>query len=135
MYNITKKENTVFQKIEKILNFIFRDKEYSFWFITLFHNSFFIYLFLSIVFFKKKTFKFKLSIFLFIFISFISVYLNGDPIIQLERFILKNNSWFGIYEILDFFKIPITKKNINLSFFSLIIFMYYTIIFKIFIKK
>jgi hypothetical protein len=138
MYNITKKnteENTFFKKIDNNLNFIFRDKEYSFWFVTLIHNFFLISIFLSIILFNKKTFKFKLAILFFIFYFLFFYISNGDPIINLERFILKNNSWFGIYESLELFNIPKTKRNINFTFFSLTIIFYYIIIFKIFIMK
>jgi len=138
MYNITNKneiENTFFKKIDHNLNFIFRDKEYSFWFVTLIHNFLLVSIFLSIILFNKKTFKFKFAI-LFYFLYFILFYIsNGDPIINLERFILKNNSWFGIYESLELFNIPKTKRNINFTFFSLTIIFYYIIIFKIFIMK
>jgi len=138
MYNITNKnevENIFFKKIAHNLNFIFRDKEYSFWFVTLIHNFLLVSIFLSIILFNKKTFKFKFAI-LFYFLYFILFYIsNGDPIINLERFILKNNSWFGIYESLELFNIPKTKRNINFTFFSLTIIFYYIIIFKIFIMK
>jgi len=135
---ITKKkeiENTFFKKIDKNLNFIFRDKEYSFWFVTLIHNFLLVSIFLSIILFNKKTFKFKFAILFFIFYFLFFYISNGDPIINLERFILKNNSWFGIYESLELFNIPKTKRNINFTFFSLTIIFYYIIIFKIFIMK
>ena len=138
MFNTTNKneiENTFFKKIDNNLNFIFRDEEYSFWFIVLFHNFLLVSIFLSIILFNKKTFKFKLAFLFFIIYSLFFIISNGDPIINLERFILKNNNWFGIYESLDLFNIPKTKRNINFSFFSLIIIFYYIIIFKIFIIK
>ncbi len=138
MDNITKKkeiENTFFKKIENILNFIFRDKEYSFWFVTLIHNFFLISIFLSITIFNKNTFKFKLAVLCFIFYFLFFYISNGDPIINLERFILKNNSWFGIFESLELFNIPKTKRNINFTFFSLTTIFYYIIIFKIFMIK
>jgi len=137
MEDITKKdtENTYFKKIDKYLNIIFRDKEYSFWFVALIHNFFLVSIFLSIILFNKKTFKFKLAILFFIFYFLFFYISNGDPIINLERFILKNNSWFGIFESLELFNIPKTKQNINFTFFSLTIIFYYIIIFKIFIMK
>lgn len=138
MDNITKKigrENLFFKKIEKILNFIFRDKEYSFWFVVLIHNFFLLSIFLSIILFNKKTFKFKLAFLFFIFYFLFFCISNGDPIIKLERFIIGNNSWIGIYESLELFNIPKTKRNINFTFFSLTIIFYYISIFKIFIMK
>jgi hypothetical protein len=136
MYNITKKnefQKYIFEKIETTLNFIFRDKEYSFWCITWFHHIICFLLF-SLIFFPKKSIQFKLSlVFLFLWISS-NFFFNGCILIRLERFILKDNSWCAFYEILELFNIPKTKKNIHLTFFSLILFIYYFIIFKIFIK-
>jgi hypothetical protein len=137
MHNITKKETkkTFSDKIAESLHFIFRDKEYSFWLVTSFHNFFYIFIFLSIILFEKETFTFKISVLLFFLFFLFFCYSGEDPIINLERIILKDNSWSGFYEILELFDIKKTKKNIHFAFFSLTFFIYYIILFKIFIKQ
>tara|TARA_B110000967_G_scaffold172335_1_gene183321 strand:+ start:456 stop:869 length:414 start_codon:yes stop_codon:yes gene_type:complete len=137
MYNIAKKKEIqiyFFEKIESVLNFIFRDSEYSFWCITWFHHVI-VFLLFSFIFFPKESFQFKLSLVFFFLWICLNFFFNGCILIRLERFILKDDSWCALYEILELFNIPKTTKNIHLTFFLFILFIYYFLIFKIFIKR
>lgn len=138
MFDIIKTEykknlqKNIFLKTERLFNFIFRDKDISFFIFSILHYNFFLLFFLFIFAFPNNSLHFKSLILFWSFYFFSQLYFGGSVFIRFEKFISKNNSWQGIYEILPFLKISKTKKNIQKSFFIFSIFIYYSILSKIY---
>ena len=138
MFDIVKTEykknlqKKIFFRMERILNFIFRDKEISFFIFSLIHYNFIILFFLFIFVFPNNSLHFKFLIFFWSFYFFLEFYFGGNIFIRFEKFISKNNSWQGIYELLSFFKIAKTKKYIQKNFFIFYLFIYFYFLFKIY---
>jgi len=105
--NLQKK---IFLRMERIFNFIFRDNDISFFIFSMIHYNFFLLFFLFIFVFPNNSLHFKFLIFFWSFYFFSQFYFGGNIFIRFEKFISKNNSWQGIYEILPFLKISKTKK-------------------------
>lgn len=124
-----------FEKTTYLLNLIFRDNELSFWIMTWFHHIVCSLVLLFIILAPTSSIQFKLSIIFYFFWIIFNYFFNGCIFIRLERFILNDDSWFGLFHTLELFNIQITKKNINKTFFSLSIIIYYIILFKIFITR
>ena len=141
MFDIVKTEykkklqKKIFLRVERILNFIFRDKDISFFIFSLLHYNFFLFFFLCIFVFPNNSLHFKFVILFWIFYFVSLFYFGGNIYIRFEKFISKNNSWQGMFEILPFLNISKTKQNIQKTFFVISIFIYYSIILKIYFFK
>lgn len=127
-----KTQGNIFIKLEKILNFIFRDKDLSFWIFSLIHYNSLLLFFLFIFFVPNNSLYFKFIILFWTFYFWIHFYFSGSFFTRFEKFISKNKNWSGIYEILTLLNIPKTKENIQKSFFIFSAIIYYSIILKIY---
>lgn len=124
--------NKTFNNIEKILNLIFQDKEHSFFFITLLHYNLSLIVFSQIFLFPSNHYYFKLGVFFWSLMMLSNIFFNGSFFIRLEKHILREKSWDGIYEILPYLNISKTKKNIRKTFHYVSLIIYYTILIKIY---
>jgi len=132
--NSYKKEiqDNIFIKLENIFNFIFRDKDLSFWIFSLLHYNSLLLFFLFIFVVPKNSNYLKFIIFFWVIYSWIHFYFSGSFFTRFEKYISKNKNWSGIYEILPLLNIPKTKENIRKTFFIVSAMIYYSIIFKIY---
>jgi len=131
--NIKNNQDKLLGFFEKNLNYIFKDKEYSFWFVAFFHYNLSLIIFLQIFLFPTNTFHFKISVLLWAMIVLSNVYFVGSFPIRLEKKLLREVSWDGIYEVLPYFNIPKTKQNIQTTFHLSCLLTYYIILFKIYL--
>lgn len=130
MKHINKK---LFNKIEKNLNLITRHPEHTFWIITLLHYNLSLIFFLCIFLFPAKRFEFKFGVFFWSLSMFANIFFNGNFLIRLEKHLLRERSWNGIYEILPLLKIPNTRKNMNKVFYYYSLITFYIILSKIYL--
>ena len=130
MKHINKK---LFNKIEKNLNLITRHPEHTFWIITLLHYNLSLIFFLCIYLFPAKTFQFKIGVFFWSLSMIANIIYNGSFLIRLEKHLLRERSWNGIYELLPLLKIPNTKKNMNKVFYYFSLITFYIILAKIYL--
>ena len=132
--NSYKKEiqDNIFIKLENIFNFIFRDKDLSFWIFSLLHYNSLLLFFLFIFVVPKNSNYLKFIVFFWVIYSWIHFYFSGSFFTRFEKYISKNKNWSGIYEILPLLNIPKTKENIRKTFFIVSAMIYYSIIFKIY---
>jgi len=124
---------TLFNKIENILNVITRHPEHTFWIITLLHYNLSLIIFLQIFLFPAKRFEFKFGVFFWSLSMFANILFNGNFFIRLEKHLLRERSWNGIYEILPLLKIPNTRKNMNKVFYYFSLITFYIILAKIYL--
>ncbi len=130
MKHINKK---LFNKIEKYSNVITRDSEHTFWIVSLLHYNLSLIIFLYIFLFPAKTFQFKIGVFFWSLSMIANILSNGSFLIRFEKYLLREKSWNGIYEMLPLLKIPNTKENIHKVFHYFSIITYYTILAKIYL--
>ena len=123
----------LFNKIEKILNVITRHPEHTFWIIALLHYNLSLIFFLCIFLFPAKTFEFKVGVFFWSLSMFANTILNDDLLIRLEKHLLRERSWSGIYEILPYCNISKTEKNIRKVFHYTSLITFYVILGKIYL--
>jgi hypothetical protein len=124
---------TLFNKIENILNVITRHPEHTFWIITLLHYNLSLIIFLQIFLFPAKRFEFKFGVFFWSLMMFGNILFNGSFFIRLEKHLLRERSWSGIYEILPYCNISKTEKNIRRVFNYTSLITYYVILGKIYL--
>ena len=123
----------LFNKIEKNLNLITRHPEHTFWIITLLHYNLSLIVFLLIFLFPANTETFKFGVALWSMRMFAITILNGDLLIRLEKHLLRERSWSGIYEILPYCNISKTEKNIRKVFHYTSLITFYVILGKIYL--
>ena len=124
---------SAFDNIERVLNFIFQDKENSFLVVTLLHYNLSLIIFLVIFLFSSNNYYFKFGVDCWALMMLSNILSNGSFLIRLEKHILRDKSWEGIYEILPYLNIPKTKKNITKIFHYTALITYYTILSKIYL--
>jgi hypothetical protein len=127
------KHKIIFNKIEKILNVITRHPEHTFWIIALLHYNLSLIIFLQIFLFPVNTANFKLGVTLWSLMMFGNILFNGSFFIRLEKYLLRERSWEGIYEMLPYCNISKTKENIHKVFHYTSLITYYIILGKIYI--
>lgn len=124
---------SAFDNIERVLNLIFQDKENSFLVVTLLHYNLSLIIFLEIFLFPSNNYYFKFAVACWTLMMLSNILCNGSFLIRLEKHILRDKSWEGIYEILPYLNIPKTKKNITKIFHYTALITYYTILSKIYL--
>lgn len=127
--------NSAFDNIERVLNLIFQDKENSFLFVTLLHYNLSLIIFLQIFLFPSNNYYFKFGVVCWTLMMLSNILCNGSFFIRLEKHILRDKSWDGIYEIFPYLNIPKTKKNITKIFHYTALVTYYTILSKIYLTR
>jgi hypothetical protein len=123
----------LFNKIEKNLNLITRHPEHTFWIIALLHYNLSLIVFLQIFLFPANTETFKFGVALWSMMMFTNILFNGSFLIRLEKYLLRERSWSGIYEILPYCNISKTKKNIRKVFHYTSLITLYVILGKIYL--
>ena len=123
----------LFNKIEKNLNLITRHPEHTFWIITLLHYNLSLIVFLLIFLFPANTETFKFGVALWSMMMFTNIIFNGSFLIRLEKHLLRERSWSGIYEILPYCNISKTEKNIRKVFRYTSLITFYVILGKIYL--
>jgi len=127
------KHKIIFNKIEKILNVITRHPEHTFWIIALLHYNLSLIIFLQIFLFPANTENFKFGVALWSLMMFGNIIFNGSFFIRLEKYLLREKSWEGIYEMLPYCNISKTKENIRKVFHYTSLITYYVILGKIYL--
>lgn len=94
------------------------NKLYAGIFLTLLHISIATSSLIYLIFFKDFDYLFYLSLGLWISIFFMHFYFNGCIVIRIERKLLDNKKWIGLwgplFSILEnYFKLKITNKTAN----------------------
>ena len=124
---------TLFNKIEKNLNVITRHPEHTFWIISFLHYNLSLIVFLQIFLYPANNIYFKFGVFFWCLMMFANIFYNGSFLIRLEKHLLRERSWNGIYEILPLLKIPNTRKNMNKVFYYFSLITFYIILAKIYL--
>ena len=119
-------------KIDKYLFLLFRDREISFWIISLLHYNFSLIILLFIFLFHPTNIYFKIGVSFFFISVILNVILKQHFLLRLEKFLLREESWNGIYELLPYFKINKNKENIELINHYVYLTTFYLIILKIY---
>lgn len=132
MKHINKK---IFNKIGKNLTIITRHREHTFWILTLLHYNISLIAFLYIYLFPVNHFCFKLGVCIWSAMMSGNILFNGSFFIRLEKHVLREKSWDGIYELLPYLNIPKTKENIQKVFHYTSLITYYIILCKIYLLK
>jgi hypothetical protein len=128
-------KNTNSQKlimIDKYLFLLFRDREIPFWIISLLHYNFSLIIILFIYLFHPTDFYFKIGVCFFFISVILNVILKQHFLLRLEKYLLREKSWNGIYELLPYFKINKNKENIELINHYVYLTTFYLIILKIY---
>lgn len=116
------------------LNKIPLDSDTLGFFIILIHY-FFMTLIVTYLLFGPTDKYYLLSIIIILFTLFINIYFHCCPILKLERMLIKEPKWSGIYELLKIIYIEPTSKNIKITFWLFSFFLVNIIIFKKVFKK
>jgi len=123
----------IFNKIEKNLNIITGHHEHTFWIISFLHYNLSLIVFLQIFLYPANNIYFKFGVFFWSLMMFAIIILNGDLLIRLEKSLLRERSWSGIYEILPYCNISKTEKNIRKVFHYTSLITFYVILGKIYL--
>jgi len=123
---------TLFNKIEKYLNVITKHPEHTFWIISLLHYNLSLIILLQIFLFPANHIYFKFGV-LFWSLMSVNILFNGNLLIRLEKYLLREKSWEGIYEMLPYCNISKTKENIRKVFHYTSLITYYVILGKIYL--
>lgn len=119
-------------KIDKYLFLLFRDREISFWIISLLHYNFSLIILLFIFLFHPTNIYFKIGVSFFFISVILNVILKQHFLLRLEKFLLREESWNGIYELLPYLKIKYNEENIKLLNHYIYLTTFYLIILKIY---
>lgn len=106
------------------------DKESMFWFISLLRSNLSLILFLIIILFPATNINFKITVVIWVAMM-ITTFFNFSK--RLEKNILREVSWDGVYEILPYLKIEKTEKNIKKISYYFSLTTFYIILYKFYL--
>ncbi len=120
-------------KIIEYLNSLHIDSNTLGFTIILFHYLLVISIVIYLIFGKENKYYY-VSLFLFLFSIFSNLYFNCCPILKIERILINEPNWAGLYEVLRFLNINPNTQNIQITFWSLCLIVITTVAFKKYLK-
>ena len=118
-YEARKKQlNYLIDKVVDYINSLNIDPNNIGFVIIIIHYLLIIFITTFLVFGKiNNYYYFSFSVFLFSIL--INLYFNCCPVLKVERKLINEPNWAGLYEVLRLFNIEPNTKNIKTSFWSL----------------
>jgi len=129
-YEARKKQvNYLIDKILDYINSLNIDSNTIGFGIIIIHYLLIIFIATYLVFGKNNKYYY-ISLSIFLFSILINLYFNCCPVLKIERKLINEPKWAGLYEILRFFNIEPNTNNIKISFWSLCIILLTVVSFK-----
>jgi len=104
-------------------------------FLVILIHYFFMTFIIGYLLFGPTNKYYLLSISILLFSLFINIYFYCCPILKLERILIEEPEWAGVYELLKFIYIEPTSRNIKITFWLSAFLLVNIIIFKKVFKK